>query len=166
MVPVTRAVTVYSNLEMMQRKRPQPVLRHLHGRTERKHKTLYRIFDALYTIRTEHPNTSQGHCRLTLSCRTTYMSYRTANLQMLHFIYYSTNIRTEYFKHAAHSPFFFSSKCHLFHNATFFGSCVIHILYTECAKIKKKSGAKRLILYCEKGSCSTSHIITSINSMS
>ena len=34
------------------------------------------------------------------------MSYRTANLQMLHFIYYSTNIRTEYFKHAAHSPVF------------------------------------------------------------
>ena len=31
-----------------------------------------------------------------------YMSYLTANLQMLHFIYYSTNIRTEYFKHAAH----------------------------------------------------------------
>ena len=50
-----------------------------------------------------------GRCStLTLSCRTTYiyMSYRTANLQMLHFIYYSTNIRTEYFKHAAHSPFF------------------------------------------------------------
>ena len=23
---------------------------------------------------------------------------------------------------------FFSSKCRLFHNATFFGSCVIHIL--------------------------------------
>ena len=74
------------------------------------------------------------------------MSYRTANLQMLHFIYYSTNIRTEYFKHAAHSPFFFlSSKCHLFHNANIFGSCVIHILYTVCAKIKKKnSGAKGL----------------------
>ena len=34
------------------------------------------------------------------------MSYRTANLQMLHFIYFSTNIRTDYFKHAAHSPFF------------------------------------------------------------
>jgi len=33
---------------------------------------------------------------------------------------YSTNIRTEYFKHAAHSPFFFSSKCRLFHNATLF----------------------------------------------
>ena len=34
------------------------------------------------------------------------MSYRTDNLQMLHFFIYSTNIRTEYFKHAAHSPFF------------------------------------------------------------
>ena len=34
------------------------------------------------------------------------MSYRTANLQMLHFIYLFNNKRTEYFKHAAHSPFF------------------------------------------------------------
>ena len=42
--------------------------------------------------------------------------------------------------------FFFSSKCSLFHNANLFGSCIIHILYTECAKIKKKknSGAKGL----------------------
>ena len=47
----------------------------------------------------------------------------------------STNIRTEYFKHAAHSPFFSSSKCRLFHKATFFGSCIIHILNTGCAKI-------------------------------
>jgi hypothetical protein len=60
---------------------------------------------------------------------------RTATLQMLHFIYFfSTTISTEYFKHAAHSPFL-SSKCRLFHNATFFGSCIIHILHTECAKI-------------------------------
>ena len=36
---------------------------------------------------------------------------------------YSTNIGTEYFKHA--------------HNANLFGSCIIHILYTGCAKIKK-----------------------------
>jgi hypothetical protein len=52
------------------------------------------------------------------------------------YIFFSTNIRvsTEYFKHAAHSPFF-SSKCRLFHNATFFGSCIIHILHTRCAKI-------------------------------
>jgi hypothetical protein len=38
---------------------------------------------------------------------------------------------------------FFSSKCSLFHNANFFGACIIHILYTECAEIKKdNSGAK------------------------
>ena len=42
------------------------------------------------------------------------------------YIFFSTTIGTEYFKHAAHSPFF-SSKCRLFHNATFFGSCIIHI---------------------------------------
>ena len=58
---------------------------------------------------------------------------------------YSTNIGTEYFKHALYFPFFFSSKCSLFHNANLFGSCIIHILYTECAKIKKNnSGAKGL----------------------
>jgi hypothetical protein len=50
------------------------------------------------------------------------------------YIFFSTNISTEYFKHAADSPFF-SSKCLLFHNATFFGSCIIHILHTVCAKI-------------------------------
>jgi hypothetical protein len=63
---------------------------------------------------------------------------RTATLQMLHFIYifffFSKTISTEYFKHAAHTAFF-SSKCRLFHDATFFCSCIIHILHTECAKI-------------------------------
>ena len=60
---------------------------------------------------------------------------------------YSTNIVTEYFKHAVYSPFFFSSKCSLFHNAKLFGSCIIHILYTGCAKIKKNnSGAKGLTI--------------------
>ena len=44
-----------------------------------------------------------------------------------------------------YSPFyFFSSKCSLFHNSNVFGSCIIHILYTGCAKIKNNSGAKRL----------------------
>ena len=34
----------------------------------------------------------------------------------------------------------------MFHNAKLFDSCIIHILYTGCAKIKKKnSGAKGLI---------------------
>jgi hypothetical protein len=31
--------------------------------------------------------------------------------------------------------FLFSSKYRLFHNATLFGSCIIHILHTGCAKI-------------------------------
>jgi hypothetical protein len=52
---------------------------------------------------------------------------------MLHFIYnFSTNTSTEYFKHAAQSPFFYS-KCRLFHNAIFFGSYIIHILHTGFA---------------------------------
>ena len=60
---------------------------------------------------------------------------------------YSTNIGTEYFKHVLYSPFFFLfSKCSLFHNATLFDSCIIHILYTGFAKIKKNSGDKGLIL--------------------
>jgi NADH-ubiquinone oxidoreductase chain 4 len=33
-----------------------------------------------------------------------------------------------------YSPFF-SSKCLLFHNATYFGSCIINNLHTGCAKI-------------------------------
>ena len=41
--------------------------------------------------------------------------------------------------------FFSSSKCSLFHKSNVFGSCIIHILYTVCAKIEKNnSGAKRL----------------------
>jgi len=51
---------------------------------------------------------------------------------------YSTNIGTEYFKHGIYTPFFPSSKCSLFHTSNVFGSCIIHILYTGCAKIKKK----------------------------
>ena len=31
--------------------------------------------------------------------------------------------------------FSLQNKCRLFRNATFFGSCIIHILHTECAKI-------------------------------
>ena len=40
--------------------------------------------------------------------------------------------------HMVYTLFFFSPKCSLFHNSNVFGSCIIHILYTECAKIKKK----------------------------
>ena len=50
---------------------------------------------------------------------------------------YSTNIVTEYFKHGINPPSFLSSECSLFHNSNIFGSSIIHILYTGCAKIKK-----------------------------
>ena len=49
---------------------------------------------------------------------------------------YSTNIGAEYFKHGILSVFS-SSKWSLFHNSNVFGSCIIHILYAVCAKIKK-----------------------------
>jgi hypothetical protein len=42
---------------------------------------------------------------------------------------------------------FFSSKCRLFHNDTFLGSCIIHILHTGCAKIKKKIRRQRVNFY-------------------
>ena len=48
---------------------------------------------------------------------------------------YSTNIGTEYFKRDLYCPFFFSSQCSLFHKANLFGSYIIYILYTGCAKI-------------------------------
>ena len=74
-----------------------------------------------------------------LTTHTHIYIYRTAQLTSRRCILniYSTNILTEYFKHAAHSPFFFSlsSRCRLFHNAIFFCSCNIHILNIGCAKI-------------------------------
>jgi hypothetical protein len=51
---------------------------------------------------------------------------------------FSTNISTEYFKRAAHSPFFFFFF-RLCHNATFFGSCIIHILHTGVLNLNVKS---------------------------
>jgi len=60
---------------------------------------------------------------------------------------YSTNMGTEYFKHAVYSPFFPLQNAVCFIVLNLFGSCIIHILYTGCAKIKKNnSGAKGLII--------------------
>ena len=59
---------------------------------------------------------------------------------------YSTNIGTEYFKHALYSPFFFSSRCILFHNANLFGSVFFTFYIQGVLKLKKNnSGAKGLI---------------------
>jgi hypothetical protein len=54
--------------------------------------------------------------------------------------------------------FFFSSKCHLFHNATFFVFCIIRTLHTGCAQIyMPNSGVKRLTCtnstYCPQSVC-------------
>jgi hypothetical protein len=54
---------------------------------------------------------------------------------MLHFIYFLTNISTEYFKHAAHSIFFFSKR-RLFHNATFFFSSLFTFYIQDALKFK------------------------------
>ena len=53
------------------------------------------------------------------------------------YIFFSTNISTDYFKHAVHSPFF-SSKCRLFHNATFFGSVLFTFYIQGVLKFKYK----------------------------
>ena len=65
-------------------------------------------------------------------------SGRTASLTSKRCILYiySTNIGTE-FLNMVYTFRFFSLKCSLFHNSNVFGSCIIHILYTGCAKIKK-----------------------------
>jgi hypothetical protein len=63
-------------------------------------------------------------------CRTAPLTSRRCILYI-----YSTNIRTEYFKHAAHSPFIPLQNAVYFIMLPFFGSCIIHILNTGCAKI-------------------------------
>ena len=79
-----------------------------------------------------------------------HYSGRTAPLTSKRYILYiySTNKGTAYFKHGIYSPFL-SSKCSLFHNSKVFHSCIIHIVYTGCAKIKKNnSGSKSLTPDC------------------
>jgi hypothetical protein len=46
--------------------------------------------------------------------------------------------------------FFCSSNCSLFHNSNVFGSCIIHILYTGCAKIKKNNSDAKSLMYATR----------------
>jgi hypothetical protein len=66
-----------------------------------------------------------------------HISGRTASLNSKRCILYiySTNIRTECFKHAAHSPFLPLQNAVYFIMLPFFVFFFIHILYTGCLKI-------------------------------
>jgi len=92
-----------------------------------------------FLLRTPDPKRQENALRPKINPLTPNVHYsgRTAPLTSKRSILYiySTNIGTEYFKHGIYSPFIFSSKCSLFHNSNVFGSCIIHILYTGCAKI-------------------------------
>jgi len=55
--------------------------------------------------------------------------------------------------------FFFTSKCSLFHNSNIFGSCIIHILYTGCAKIKKIIPAPKGSGECLADLCITERLV-------
>ena len=70
------------------------------------------------------------------------MSYRTANLMMLHFIYYSTNIRTQFFKQAAHSPFFSIQNAVYFMTLPFLVTVLFTFSIQGVLKLKKNPAPK------------------------
>jgi len=93
------------------------------------------FFVSLYAKHKVEPLGSNWYIFLTFR---RLMTYRTANLQSSILYIYSTNIGTEYFKYGIYSQFFYSlQNAVFFHNSNVFGSSIIKIVCTECAKIKK-----------------------------
>jgi len=89
-----------------------------------------------YAVRTGSLSKAVCHSSLTFKNRASYIEDgRTATLQMLLFIYFFQQMKVLSILNMLYTLRFFSSKCRLFHNATFYGSCIIHILHTGCAKI-------------------------------
>ena len=78
------------------------------------------------------------------------LKLRTAPLTSKRWILYvySTNIGTEYFKHGIYSPFFFSSKCSLFHNSNVFVPVLFTFYIQSVLKLRTAPlTSKRCILY-------------------
>ena len=62
---------------------------------------------------------------------------------------YSTSIRTEYFKRAAHSPFFSLQNAVHFIMLPFWFLCYSYFIYRVCYNLKKNSGTKGLKTYSD-----------------
>jgi len=73
------------------------------------------------------------------SCRTAPLTSKVAFYIFIQQIQVLSILNIAYFLR------FLSSKCSLFHNSNIFGSCIIHILYTGCGKIKKNNSCAKML---------------------